>query len=642
MFSIKNRILIVTIFSFFIIIFLIIFTNIYAKNILDSWEDMNQEIRSVERNYTEIDFQIRVLKNILGQIDNYENPISNLIEPYERNQKKLRDVNYKLLLNSQNILYNIDTLNNNPFIHRLVDLNTLEENILDINKKLISIQKNIILLDNINNTANLNLLESIESDYNLINILVTESSEIIDEINNRKNNILFNLLNIMFIVFFIIVISLTILISRILRKDFKYMNTSLKFLNAGIYDINKLPEFKPKYTEELIIKNNTEYIFKEKKFINEIKEIISGEYILDEIVNKLLLMVENEMNTDRIGVAFVDYDKSLIVAEHGAFNYGKVLLGPGFYTKFKDTRLSTLLDTKKSVITNSINNDLDKNPKSRSLQLLKKEGIKSNMIIPLVVNEVVFGFLFFSSTNENNYNENDLKLGSKIAEEISSILNTSYLTKKMFITMISSFSALVEKKDTETGNHIIRMREYSRIITKKLLNHDIDSYKVNEKFLNEIIYYSSAHDIGKVGIPDNILKKPGKLNEEEIKIMQTHTVIGADILIKVNDDLKIFNRDFFNVAIEIAMYHHEKWDGSGYPKGLKEEEIPLSARIIAIADVFDALTSKRVYKPGFSLEKSLAIINDGKGSHFDPVLVDIFNDSIHEVKSIYNNKKLQD
>lgn len=142
-----------------------------------------------------------------------------------------------------------------------------------------------------------------------------------------------------------------------------------------------------------------------------------------------------------------------------------------------------------------------------------------------------------------------------------------------------------------------------------------------------ILYAAPMHDVGKIGIPDKILMKPGKLDPQEWEIMKTHSVIGARIL--AGSDA-----EFIQLGETIAHFHHEKWDGSGYPDGLKGIDIPISCRIVAIADVFDALTSKRPYKEPFSLEKSLSIIRDGNGSHFDPDVVDAFFDIQKEILAI--------
>ncbi len=174
---------------------------------------------------------------------------------------------------------------------------------------------------------------------------------------------------------------------------------------------------------------------------------------------------------------------------------------------------------------------------------------------------------------------------------------------------IFRLSRAAEYKDEDTGAHVRRMSHYSTAIARKM--------GLSEEFVEYILYAAPMHDVGKIGIPDSILKKPGKLEEEEWRIMKRHTTIGAEIL-------KGSNVEFMQMAETIALTHHEKWNGAGYPKGLKEVDIPLEGRIVALADVFDALTSERPYKAPFPMEKALAIIQEGRGIHFDPQVADAF------------------
>jgi putative two-component system response regulator len=174
---------------------------------------------------------------------------------------------------------------------------------------------------------------------------------------------------------------------------------------------------------------------------------------------------------------------------------------------------------------------------------------------------------------------------------------------------IFKLTAASEYRDNETGAHIKRMSHYSVVIAQKMgLKH---------KTVETILYAAPMHDIGKIGIPDKILLKPGKLNAEEWEVMKKHTTIGADIL-------KGSNFGFVRTGETIARTHHEKWDGSGYPNGLKGRRIPLAGRIVALADAFDAMTSKRPYKEAFSIEKANQIIFEERGRHFDPDVVDAF------------------
>ena len=205
-------------------------------------------------------------------------------------------------------------------------------------------------------------------------------------------------------------------------------------------------------------------------------------------------------------------------------------------------------------------------------------------------------------------------------------LKTAQL-KNASLEIIWRLMSASEYRDTETGAHIQRMSHYSAAIARKM--------GLTSKTVETILYAAPMHDIGKIGIPDEILLKPGKLDAKEWEIMKMHTTIGANIL-------KGSKIGFVRMGAIIAITHHEKWDGSGYPNGLKGRQIPLAGRIVALADVFDALTSKRPYKEAFSAKKSHGIIKQGCGNHFDPDVVDIFfsiQDEILKIKATYQDKK---
>jgi putative two-component system response regulator len=184
-------------------------------------------------------------------------------------------------------------------------------------------------------------------------------------------------------------------------------------------------------------------------------------------------------------------------------------------------------------------------------------------------------------------------------------------------------ASLAETRDNETGNHIRRTQNYVRALAKKLQRHARFAPALDDATVDMLYKSAPLHDIGKVGIPDTILLKPGKLTPEEFEVMKTHTTLGRNAIIAA-ENLIDAPSTFLRMAREIAHYHQEKWDGSGYPEGLKGDAIPLSARLMALADVYDALISRRVYKPPFPREKAVAIIREGRGTHFDPDVVDAF------------------
>jgi putative two-component system response regulator len=193
---------------------------------------------------------------------------------------------------------------------------------------------------------------------------------------------------------------------------------------------------------------------------------------------------------------------------------------------------------------------------------------------------------------------------------------------------ILSMASLAETRDSDTGNHIRRTQYYVLALARALQSHPRFSDYLTEPNIKMLFKSAPLHDIGKVGIPDRILLKPGKLDHDEFEIMKTHTTLGRDALANAEKSLGT-DVDFLKMAKEIAYSHQEKWNGSGYPEGIGGDDIPISARLMAVADVYDALISRRVYKEGMSHEKACGIIQEESGTHFDPDMVEAFS-RIHE------------
>ncbi len=187
---------------------------------------------------------------------------------------------------------------------------------------------------------------------------------------------------------------------------------------------------------------------------------------------------------------------------------------------------------------------------------------------------------------------------------------------------VLALASLAETRDNETGGHILRTQHYVKVLAEHLSAHADFKEELDVEAVDLLYKSAPLHDVGKVGIPDSVLLKPGKLSDEEFMIMKTHAQLGADSLAVA--EARLGSNSFLRYAREIAASHHEKWDGSGYPQGLQGDDIPLSARLMALADVYDALISKRVYKPAFGHDKAKAIILEGEGHHFDPRIVAAF------------------
>ncbi|CAK0774939.1 putative cyclic di-GMP phosphodiesterase VC_1348 [Azospirillaceae bacterium] len=198
---------------------------------------------------------------------------------------------------------------------------------------------------------------------------------------------------------------------------------------------------------------------------------------------------------------------------------------------------------------------------------------------------------------------------------------------------ILAMASLAETRDSDTGNHIRRTQYYIKALAEKLKNHPRFSATLDDVTISMLFKSAPLHDIGKVGIPDRILLKPGRFEPHEFEIMKTHTTLGRKAIEHAEQSLGM-TVDFLTCAKEIAQWHQEKWDGSGYPDGIKGDDIPISARLMAVADVYDALISRRVYKDGMPHETAVKIIQEGKGNHFDPDIVDAFVEIQDEFRAI--------
>ena len=223
---------------------------------------------------------------------------------------------------------------------------------------------------------------------------------------------------------------------------------------------------------------------------------------------------------------------------------------------------------------------------------------------------------------QQRVNEFNQQLQEKVKEQTAQILEDQRKIADGQIAMILVLAKLSECRDNDTGTHLDRVQYYCRELAEGLASKSFFTPMINEDFTSTIMHAAALHDIGKVGIPDHILLKPGKLTAEEFAIMKTHCNIGAKTIAQIVE--KYPENTLLVMAIDIVHAHHENWDGTGYPQGLKGEDIPLCARIMAVADVYDALRSKRPYKKGFSHREACELIMRDRGIKFDPDIVDTF------------------
>jgi len=258
----------------------------------------------------------------------------------------------------------------------------------------------------------------------------------------------------------------------------------------------------------------------------------------------------------------------------------------------------------------------DEKTELEGLTLGAVDYITKPFSVPLLLKRIEIHLLIESQNRELVFFNNNLQ--QMVNEKTETVV-------KLKNAIISTMAEIVEYRDEITGNHIIRTQKYVKIILDALKNSGHYAKELSVLDAELVMQSSQLHDVGKIAISDIILKKPGRLSPEEFDEIKTHTVFGEKIISALKE--KAMDDDFLEYARIIALYHHEKWDGSGYPYGLSGTDIPLIGRVMAIADVYDALVGVRPYKKALTHDEARKIVCDGKGSHFDPVLSDVFNNT---------------
>ncbi len=277
--------------------------------------------------------------------------------------------------------------------------------------------------------------------------------------------------------------------------------------------------------------------------------------------------------------------------------------------------------------------------KAESVMIHENWGISA----PIFKAHRVFGYMFIGARNQYEmFSSTEIHLlqpASRILMEALLVLDLKQQVEyinNMQNRIVYSFADMIESRDGTTGQHVKRTSLVVDLLTKYLRKNNVYTDKLEPEDYGLISLAAPLHDIGKIKVPDRILSKPGKLTDEEFEIIKTHPVVGEKIINKTM--FKIEDERYLRIAREMALHHHEKWNGTGYPMGLKDGQIPISARIMAVADVFDALCSARSYKKAFTIDEAFAIIDESSGSHFEPVLVDAMHALRNELTEIYGNQ----
>ncbi len=377
-----------------------------------------------------------------------------------------------------------------------------------------------------------------------------------------------------------------------------------------------------------------------------------------EKVNDILSMINRGLDSEEIFKmlnvslrSIIPFNKMVLIRDNPitstfeirlAASDLKMVMQPHHEIPYNSPAFDVIRNSSEDIfITNNISDMFANTSFSSEFIDLDDKGVSSAITMTLRISDKRWGYLMLVSEMSSVYREEHVTFLRLIAGQVSLGIQRGELLAELEVhtkhleqlvkvrtyevlktqkTTIFALSRLAETRDNETGDHLYRMRSYC-ILLSQLLKYSGRYGRVENQYLRDIYDSSILHDIGKVGIPDNILLKPGPLTPEEFEIMKTHTVIGYNA---INDPSQDMGADsFLDMAKDIILYHHERWDGKGYPKKLIGEEIPLSARIVSISDVYDALTTKRPYKEPFSHEKTIEMMKSEEGK-YDPMLLKLF------------------
>jgi len=360
--------------------------------------------------------------------------------------------------------------------------------------------------------------------------------------------------------------------------------------------------------------------------------------------NQVLMFIYKKFSTfmpyDHIAIALIKEEGKVLEASYGISEYKldwftQSILGKRVNTN--ETILKNIIESGKTTIINRYSEYTKYGLMKHHTAKVVKAGIKESIALPFMINNKTVGIIFFSSVNKNVYTQEHIKFLEDIVFSISISFEKCILLEELIISNIMSLVKLAALKDSITGDHLERMKIYSKAIAIFLYEESAYKNDISNEYINNIEKFAPIHDIGKVGIQDGILLKPGKLTRIEFEEMKKHAIYGGEVLRLAEKNISRKGTSIFQIGIEITEGHHEKWDGTGYPFNKMGTDIPLSARIVAIADVFDALTRKRPYKEAFTFQHSFNIILEGKGKHFDPEIVMVLEKNKDRIYEIYNS-----
>jgi response regulator RpfG family c-di-GMP phosphodiesterase len=591
----------------------------------------------------------RMLTQMMAKDTGRIHTLNTLIESGEYNEQKILELKADKVQSIEELKYAIQTYKN--------QVNNVKHGYVIVDNKFIAFTKAISRLND-----SISKHEDIWRDFEkACNIIIKEdksSSEFIQAVRfvNENNNKLLDyseeITNIVlkynkdrsftlyYIVLSLIIVMLISLVVFIIDA-YKHLFIPIGQLHKGM---TKLGISKEKLTslvdeKDLAIEfSEVKIVFAQLKKLILLIENLNKNIPFKDILKYIFDAFSDYIPYTHIGVALISDDKKFIKASYGITSKqheGIINSLSGLEMSLHGTSLKNIIETGETRIINDLEAYVSGKPVKEYNQWLLRWGIKASITLPLRSNNEVIGVIFFSSDTKNIYNEEHAAFLRTLANSMELSLEKNIIMEELVISSTMALAKLTEERDLDTGEHLGRMSRYSKMLAELLSKEDKYRNIIDAEYIKDIERFSPLHDIGKVAIRDEILLKPGKLTPEEFQIMKTHASYGGKVLRLAEENINKKGRSIFRLAIEIAEGHHEKWDGSGYPYGKKGEEIPISARIVALADVLDALTSKRPYKEPFTFEQSVDIIKEGAGKHFDPELIKVFIDNLDFVKQTY-------
>jgi HD-GYP domain-containing protein (c-di-GMP phosphodiesterase class II) len=316
----------------------------------------------------------------------------------------------------------------------------------------------------------------------------------------------------------------------------------------------------------------------------------------------------------RIAVALYDHDTDLLKTFIDS-NEGKTPLA-NYQAKLSETEsLRKILESSEPRVINDLT--LLNNVEKIHSKVLLEAGYLSSYTFPMICNDHFFGFVFFNAIEKNVFSEHVMVELDMVGHMISLLIYNERSNIRTLLATVKSALNMTHSRDPETASHLERMSRYTRLIAKELA----DKYNFNDQFIEHIYLFAPLHDLGKIKVPDRILLKPDKLTTEEFSVMQNHPKDGRELIDLLLENYGLNGVGHVEMLRNIANFHHEFVDGSGYPDGLKGDSIPIEARIVTVADVFDALTSERPYKKAWSNEAAYQRLQEMSGKQFDPECV---------------------